>query len=257
MHDSKEQNYWPGFVDALSNVVLTLIFVLVVFVFALVITSSKIQQKASEFLEQREVQDAQSKQQLTSMRDQLNIAENQLAAAKNELAAVESQLALSKTELTAARQKAQTDQKALDDLKKKAEDKERAETPSVLAQDFVMNVDGKPMDQKDTSPDIASTVGAIVVTFPRGVVILNDKAKADLTRIIEKNRGLLANTKVSMRSVMGAETYSEGRRMAYFRGLDVRNVLIDLKVAGRGGITMATVPSKEVGDGRVEIRFTR
>jgi hypothetical protein len=38
----KEQNYWPGFVDALSNVVLTLVFVLVIFVFALVMASSKI-----------------------------------------------------------------------------------------------------------------------------------------------------------------------------------------------------------------------
>lgn len=43
-----EPNYWPGFVDALSNVVLTLVFVLVVFVFALVMASNKVAKKMEE-----------------------------------------------------------------------------------------------------------------------------------------------------------------------------------------------------------------
>jgi len=50
MEAGREQNYWPGFVDALSNVVLTLVFVLVVFVFALVIASNKIEQKANQMV---------------------------------------------------------------------------------------------------------------------------------------------------------------------------------------------------------------
>jgi hypothetical protein len=48
MEGGKEQNYWPGFVDALSNVVLTLIFVLVIFVFALLMASNKVAQKMEE-----------------------------------------------------------------------------------------------------------------------------------------------------------------------------------------------------------------
>jgi hypothetical protein len=35
MEGGKETNYWPGFVDALANVVVTMVFVLVVFVIAL------------------------------------------------------------------------------------------------------------------------------------------------------------------------------------------------------------------------------
>jgi len=48
VENSREQNYWPGFVDALSNVVLTLVFVLVIFVFALAMASNKIEQKLQE-----------------------------------------------------------------------------------------------------------------------------------------------------------------------------------------------------------------
>ena len=48
MEGGKEQNYWPGFVDALSNVVLTLVFVLVIFVFALMISSNKVENKMKE-----------------------------------------------------------------------------------------------------------------------------------------------------------------------------------------------------------------
>lgn len=48
MDSGKEQNYWPGFVDALSNVVLTLVFVLVIFVFALVMASNKVAKKMNE-----------------------------------------------------------------------------------------------------------------------------------------------------------------------------------------------------------------
>lgn len=48
MEGGKEANYWPGFVDALSNVVLTLVFVLVIFVFALLLESNKVEKKMEE-----------------------------------------------------------------------------------------------------------------------------------------------------------------------------------------------------------------
>jgi len=50
MEGGREQNYWPGFVDALSNVVLTLVFVLVIFVFALVMASGKVEETVEQRL---------------------------------------------------------------------------------------------------------------------------------------------------------------------------------------------------------------
>lgn len=53
MEGGKEQNYWPGFVDVLSNVVLTLVFVLVVFVIALSLSANKVEKKLQEIIEQK------------------------------------------------------------------------------------------------------------------------------------------------------------------------------------------------------------
>lgn len=49
----REQNYWPGFVDVLSNVVLVLVFVLVVFVMALSLSANKVEQKMQEIVKQK------------------------------------------------------------------------------------------------------------------------------------------------------------------------------------------------------------
>jgi outer membrane protein OmpA-like peptidoglycan-associated protein len=46
----RDENYWPGFVDVLSNVVLTLVFVLIVFVFALSISANKVEQRMQEVI---------------------------------------------------------------------------------------------------------------------------------------------------------------------------------------------------------------
>ena len=42
-----EMNYWPGFVDALSNLVLALVFVVVIFTLALAVISSQVTKKAA------------------------------------------------------------------------------------------------------------------------------------------------------------------------------------------------------------------
>lgn len=57
----REQNYWPGFVDVLSNVVLTLVFVLVVFVIALSLSANKVEKKLQEVIEQKKKIEEQSK----------------------------------------------------------------------------------------------------------------------------------------------------------------------------------------------------
>ncbi|MBI3446689.1 MAG: hypothetical protein HY055_15345, partial [Magnetospirillum sp.] len=67
----KEQNYWPGFVDALSNVVLTLVFVLVVFVFALVITSGKVKQKSAQMAEQKLEQENSSRKRVGDLEGEI------------------------------------------------------------------------------------------------------------------------------------------------------------------------------------------
>lgn len=61
MEGGREQNYWPGFVDVLSNVVLTLVFVLVVFVIALSLSANKVEKKLQEIIEQKKKIEEQTK----------------------------------------------------------------------------------------------------------------------------------------------------------------------------------------------------
>ena len=72
MESSKEQNYWPAFVDALSNVVLTLVFVLVIFVFALVISSNKVEKKANEIIQAARDQKGGAAAQVIQLQDELD-----------------------------------------------------------------------------------------------------------------------------------------------------------------------------------------
>jgi hypothetical protein len=78
MEGGKEQNYWPGFVDALSNVVLTLIFVLVVFVFALVMSANKVEKKMQE-VKQAEAAQKSEQAQLEKALSEMDQLRNQIA----------------------------------------------------------------------------------------------------------------------------------------------------------------------------------
>jgi len=241
MGDSnRELNYWPGFVDALSNVVLTLVFVLVVFVFALLITSSKMQQKTVQMVEQRLEQENTSHAKLSEI--EAKLAEAQKARDK---------LATELTELRAVNLRLET-------FRQSVRDKEAASTPSVIEKplDLKNESPAKPVDGANEAADIVGG-NVIVITYPRAAVMLNDASRAQLAKVLDSYRSRLPGTIASIDSYLGLETYSEGRRMAYYRALDVRNFLLDKKYVGNQAIKITTKQSKTQGDARIELRFVR
>jgi hypothetical protein len=241
MADSnREMNYWPGFVDALSNVVLTLVFVLVVFVFALLITSSKMQQKTVQMVEQRLEQEHTSFAKLSEV--EAKLAETQKARDK---------LAADLADLRAVNQR-------LEAFRQSVRDKEAASTPSVVEKPLELK-NAAPAKPVDGATDSAEIVGGnvIVITYPRAAVMLNDTSRAQLTKLLETYRARLPGTIATIDSVMGLETYSEGRRMAYYRALDLRNFLLEKKYVGNKSIKITTKQGKGQGDARIELRFVR
>ncbi|MBC7954124.1 MAG: hypothetical protein H7Z12_20190 [Rhodospirillaceae bacterium] len=237
MESGKELNYWPGFVDALSNVVLTLVFVLVVFVFALVMASSKIGQKAFEIAEvarEREVQRAQAENEMLDLRAELR-------------------------EMLANLQDVQSENEK---LRKQVQELKRQQVPgseelNALKEKVQIKIDAKPRVAEADDAETDSNNGVIIIVFPRGVFEINPNARTELDKVLDPQKGQLAGTNVAVRSVMGAETYSEGRRLAYYRGLTVRNYLIDKGLGTGQTVNILIEQEKEVGDGRVEIRFRR
>lgn len=236
MESGKDLNYWPGFVDALSNVVLTLVFVLVVFVFALVMASNKVEQKVLELADQarqRESQHSQADQEIADLRVELRETLAQLQKAEADNAQMRKQMAELKRQQVPG-----------------------SEEMNALKEKVRIEIDAKPRDiAGEDSAEVDRNSGVIVIVFPRGVFEINDKARAELDRALESQKAQLAGMTASVRSVAGVETYSEGRRLAYFRGLTVRNYLIDRGLGSGRTINVVIEQAKEIGDGRVEIRF--
>jgi membrane-associated HD superfamily phosphohydrolase len=250
--DGKEQNYWPGFVDALSNVVLTLVFVLVVFVFALMITSGKVNQKAQQAAEEKAAQSRASGKVEAELKQELQDAQQ----AKEKVAG---QLAVAKQELQKAQQDMQDVKKQLDQVKADQEAKELAVTPSVILQRAETKSDSNVTPDRDRPPATVASTNVIVIKFPRNVIQLNDRAKADLAKVLEAHKGQITGTKAVLDGFVGLETYSEGRRLAYYRAMDIRNFLIEKGAASKNSVEINTkvANGKDEGDARVEIRFVR
>ncbi|MDX8386783.1 MAG: hypothetical protein R8M11_09770 [Gallionella sp.] len=211
MNNGREQNFWPGFVDALSNLVLTLVFVMVIFVLALFYLSAKVSQTKLEAL---------------------------CPATKAELA--DTQLELEETKLALQTALSQIGQvKKLEEVKVK-------KAPSVL------------LDKITTE---ASNSGAsIVIRFPVGEAELDSAAMQTLDKVVVPLMASGQKIKASYTSTPGPETYSEGKRLAFFRAVAIRNYLIDQGIA-KGDIDSKVLTHNQRDpndpDGRVEIELTR
>ncbi len=211
MENSREQNFWPGFVDALSNLVLTLVFVMVIFVLAMFYLSSKVSQSKMEAL---------------------------CPATKAELEQV-------KKDLQEAR-------KALD---------------IALAQAGQVKVHTDVADKKSPQPvkekisALASNQGSsIIIRFPAGVVELDSDAEQVLDKAIAPFTGSGKRVKATLNAMPGPETFSEGKRLSFFRAVAIRNYLISK------GVAKADIDSKVVShvqrdendpEGRVVIELQR
>jgi outer membrane protein OmpA-like peptidoglycan-associated protein len=237
----REQNFWPGFVDALSNVVLVMIFVVVVFVVTLFYYSQKLAQfKAIKFLEKTQ-QTEQTESPAKSAKPELSQSDDggkpdsssvkvDNAAQSKEIAALKGQIAELKIKLAASSNTA---------VPGSLQSDESAPTKVIQVE----------KTKKSTAPDspqgikIDSLKDAVTLHFDRDGVELN----ADATKTLDNNLKRWAERlkaqpqgKLIITGVVGTVSYTEGRRRAYYRAVAVRNYLIDL------GITPTNVVSRVV-----------
>ncbi len=255
MESGKEQNYWPGFVDALSNVVLTLVFVLVVFVFALVMASSKVSQKVQELAveaEKKAASQTQNSQEVIELKRELHDTQVKLDDVQQANVRLQNEIVQLKRQQPIPIPEEQKPHPPVVDVP-------AAEERNALTEKVQVTVDKAPdrvpNPDRDDNPLIDGGTGVIIVTFPRGIFEVTDQARAELTKVLGPQKGRLSGMTISLKSVMGVETYSEARRLAYFRGLGIRNYLME-NGFGRGqNIKVVIEEAKEVDDGRVEIRF--
>lgn len=196
-NNRKEQNFWPGFVDALSNLVLTLVFVMVIFVLALFYLSSKVTQSKMDAL---------------------------CPATKVELEQVKKELAETRSALRVA----------------------LAEAGQVKARVDVSEKKPEPITKNKVSTETSVIGSAIIIRFPIGVAELDDGAKEVLDKALAPILATGEQVKASLNAVPGPETYSEGKRLSFFRAVAIRNYLISK------GVSKDSIESKMLDQGSVD-----
>lgn len=225
--NGKEQNYWPGFVDVLSNVVLTLVFVLVVFVMALALSADKVEKQMQEILKEKAA--AQSPTQsktptetpvqkqaadISGNRKIMDVEKNESGEAKkNDTVTYTGNIEIENTEIT---------------------EKSGTKASSIT------------LDLKESS-------GKIILYYPLSGVELNEKTADKLEAILEHNKEKLGKYKILLNSYLGKEQYSVANRLAYYRILYVRKFLIDKGIASNQSISSKILQLTEQDIGHVEI----
>jgi hypothetical protein len=221
LEGGKEANYWPGFVDALSNVVVTMVFVMVVFVIALLYFS---QNKAKEMIAAAEKASAEKlaaePKYDPDMAKKLADALKELEAKRKENDALKKTLAEASARATAAgaasgaaagatggQAPPQAGSITKDEIKVAEADVKRGPAPAVAS--------------------IRGTNSALEITFPNGTIELDKASKAKLEAAFAALQARAQTTGIELVSVAEAGPYSEGRRLAYYRNIAIRNWLIE------------------------------
>jgi hypothetical protein len=220
----REENYWPGFVDALSSVVLALVFVLVIFVFALVMASSKVEKKIQEIKQTK----AEDKKIELAQKQEIQELQKQLETAAEEIELLKKVIPKSGNPLDE-----QSDQQLDNDN---------------------LNVTQQPSTQSYIgSASMVEKQNMITLNFPDSVANIDEKSSGELEKAFNGIKNNIKDRKIILRSIIGNESYSVARRMAYYRAIDVRNFLISKAGESPSIISSVIVQPEKPEKGRVEI----
>ena len=291
MEGGKEQNFWPGFVDALSNVVLVMIFVVVVFVVTLFYYSQKLAEyKLNKYVEKRDSQTQIMHPATAGARDQANSeTTQQKARAQNAAQQDQKQQEKPDSQQSAnAAPNAAANQAVKPDAQQEAKDKQIADLKNQVAslrvqlagqaQAAAMTViAGSTRSENETpnhvievkaaenakTPETGARLEAsgqsLVLHFADDSTVLDEGAvknlKNDVAPWVERLKK--GQGKIVVSGAVGSLGFTEGRRRAYYRAIAVRNELIAMGVEP-GKVISRVVPGDATNDSgsRVLLQFT-
>lgn len=252
MDSGKEQNFWPGFVDALSNVVLVMIFVVVVFVVTLFYYSQKLAEiRVSKMITKGMVQTQSGAAKVKP--DKVNAPEGEDA--------------------DTARLKSENRDKSnqIDQLKREIAQLKTSQSAPPLQADAGSlrsnagsrgnnNIQVRVEKAKEIAPGLSIEGGdkAVVLNFEKETTELSeDGGKAldgsigEWVKKVKSQQG-----KIVITGVIGSAEFSEARRRAYYRTVAVRNHLIDAGVDKERVVSrVATSENSAESNARVIIQY--
>lgn len=249
MEGGREQNFWPGFVDALSNVVLVMIFVVVVFVVTLFYYSQKLAEiRVNKMITKGMVQ-------------------TQSGATRTRPDAVD---APDGENTDTARLQSENRDKSdeIDRLKREIAQLKAAGAPLQADAGSLRSAAGASNNNIQVKQEKAQEIapGLRIDGSDKAVTLHFDKEATELTADSAKlldgsisewiGRAKSGQGKIVVTGVIGSSVFSEARRRAYYRTVAVRNYLIDAGVDKQRVVSrVATSDNSAQSNDRVVIQY--
>jgi type II secretory pathway pseudopilin PulG len=217
--------FWPGYVDAVTNLAINLLFVIAVM--SIVVLGATLQ--LAQMTKKKAIEEAQSQQTATSASHTQDKQKGEQQKDAN---------AQSKDDTVSRMQQTINEVKAkLEVTQKKLEETQRqlAQSPDVR-QEVVQVKDNKPVEPKQANKVQNLSPSAIVVMFSPDVVTMS---AAETTELVGKLKTISALQAGRWQiTVISPKGFSEAARLSFYRANAVRNALLE------NGATSAAIDLK-------------
>jgi len=242
--------FWPGYVDAIANLAINLLFVIAVM--CIVILSFVLEETVKSASPQENLPESSASVSEPTVAvaapDVLDALAAENAKLKAEVEALKKQSASSKkpTEQVSVPKEAAaaaSSQKA--SAQAAASSSAAADTPSKATRQDVVDVREEASKNPNQGATTSEAVSAgLIVNFDPKVVTLSPKDTADITALLQ-SYGSLSGSRWQV-TVITPKGFSEAGRLAYYRAVAVRNVLLQAGVPG-SAIDIRVLESSQPG----------
>lgn len=237
----KDMNYWPGFVDVLTNLVMVLIFLIVVFTVALF-------QMTTEVAKQ-EIEDAKAKAEKKVMEER-ELMSDMVSKALEQVAMLYEQ----ESEAQAEKKNPQ----ASKSVGKKGEAEMPNETATgagtmekleVLRSTRAVGTETRADGSQTLDIKKSGSTYSLVVSFPSGAVAMSQDVEAELDRLLAE---IPKGASVRMTAQASELSPSEGKRLSFYRMAMLRNKFVQKGIDPQK-IDMVIGDPAAAGDGKTSL----
>ena len=233
------ENHWPGFVDALSTIVMVVTFLLIILAVVIFALSQMVEQEMIDAQSKQGHQQAEEQRPSEAVtaetEGQLSVESN-TRVEKAQEALIETQDEGEKIDTATASQATKI---AQSEFVPELSEALKSQT-EIVSDDDLSVLSLKTEDQlevtiakigdttEDASVQTVKTNTYITLAFDSLTTKINDEAGAQLADFITSNSADTANSKLTIWSFSGTNlnSFSESQRVAYYRALATRNELI-------------------------------
>ena len=204
--EGEDENYWPGFVDALTTMVMVLTFIMMI----LGITVFSLSQNVSKALLADVAKAVDVETKPTDFSEEL---------AKRIVAAIVSQ----RNDIDGQKRKAQ-------DIVTEKPLEERSQRETVLSLPGEKHISQAPADLKPLASGAAAGASevALTIVFQPNAASFDDAVRREITNFANKSRD--AEFIIRAFAVENGGTISEARRLAYYRAMLIRQEMIKARL---------------------------